>query len=141
MGLAYVRDGIRKFFWNQQTYEQMSNLLRRKWLGRLRAAIRPSIQHPWALEWHHWYVAQRLGKRGITNAGFNLIPMPRWINGGLNALQRTAPRTGFIGMKAVLGHTLEQGLSIGIQTGIRLNVSFTAHQVGRTWLRMQDDWR
>jgi RHS repeat-associated protein len=97
--------GIGRFFWDSRAFPTIS---RQYWLRNGPAAGRSL---------HHWLIPQRgfFGwqfPRGITNAGFNLLELPKILPGplGLNQWMGLALRWG--GIRAVAGMIVENGIRV-----------------------------
>lgn len=106
---------IRQFFWDPRKFSKIS---RRYWAPRGGAAGRSL---------HHWLLPQRAAwvPQGLRNAGFNLLNMPKVLNGplGLNQWMGFALRWG--GRRMVVAVAVENGIRVAIPLA-----AYTSYRAG-----------
>jgi hypothetical protein len=81
----FARD-VRRLGWDPRSGGAVRASLSRSVLGRGRTLLQNATG--WRFEYHHWLLraSARNIPQGLRNAGFNLVPIPRWLNQGLNNL-------------------------------------------------------
>lgn len=112
----FVRS-VGRFLWDPRKYKVVSSWLSKQGIGRARGFLRQwNIQ----IEMHHWLLRQSASHlpAGLRNAGWNLVPLPRWLNQGMNNLtMRTTSRWA-----PALGRAAEAGVAGAVYTTARGSV-------------------